>query len=81
MVFTVGNEAQGRPSANPEIKVSKPPIVPEEPLRAEIRCFLQSVRTRNTPVVPLEQGRQALALALEVLSQIDSHSRNLNLGG
>jgi predicted dehydrogenase len=81
MVFTVGNEAQGRPSANPEIKVSKPAIHPEEPLRAEIRSFLESARTRNTPVVPLEQGRQALALALEVLSQIDSHSRNLNLGG
>lgn len=81
MVFTVGNEAKGAPSANPEIKISKPSISPEEPLRAEIRSFLDSVRTRATPIVSAGQGRRALALALEVLSQIDTHSRNLNLGG
>jgi predicted dehydrogenase len=79
LAFTVGGD-QGSPSANPEIKVSKPPITPEEPLRAEIRAFLASVRSRKAPPVPLEDGRRALAVALEVLSQIEAHAHKLNLG-
>jgi predicted dehydrogenase len=80
LVFTVGSE-EGVPSANPEIKISKPDITPEEPLHAEISAFLQSVRTREKPIVPLEDGRRALAVALEVLEQIESHHRRLNLAG
>jgi predicted dehydrogenase len=73
VVFTVGAD-KGGPSANPEIKVFKPPVEREEPLRAEIRSFLQSVRTRNNPIVPLEDGRRALAVALEILAQIQQHA-------
>jgi predicted dehydrogenase len=80
LVFTVG-EGSGTPSANPEIKVFKPPVSPEEPLRAEIRSFLHAVRTRQTLVVPLEDGRRALEVALKVLSQIDEHAQKLNLAG
>jgi predicted dehydrogenase len=80
LVFTVGSD-EGVPSANPEIRISKPEITPEEPLHAEIRAFLHSVRTRENPVVPLEDGRRALAIALEVLEQIDSHHQRLNFAG
>ena len=80
LVFTVGSE-EGVPSANPEIKISKPEITPEEPLHAEISAFLKSVRTRERSLVPLEDGRRALAVALEVLEQIDSHHQRLNLAG
>jgi hypothetical protein len=79
-VLTVGSES-GTPSANPEIKVSKPKIEPEEPLQAEICAFLHSVRTRQKPRVTLENGRSALAVALEILSQIDAHTSRLKLGG
>ena len=79
LAFTVGGD-QGTPSANPEIRVNKPPITPEEPLKAEIRAFLSSVRSRKAPPVPLEDGRRALAVALEVLAQIEAHARKLNLG-
>ena len=80
LVFTVGSQ-EGLPSANPEIKISKPEILPEEPLHAEIRAFLNSVNTREKPAVPLEDGRRALAVALEVLEQIESHRGRLNLAG
>jgi predicted dehydrogenase len=79
MVFTVGAD-KGEPSANPEITVVKPAVEQEEPLRAEIRSFLHSVRTRTNPVVPLEYGRRALAVALEILSQIQAHSAKLKIG-
>jgi len=79
MVFTVGAD-KGEPSPNPEIKVVKPAVEQEEPLRAEIRSFLHSVRTRSNPVVPLEDGRRALAVALKILSQIQAHSAKLKIG-
>jgi len=80
LVFTVGDR-QGAPSANPEIKVFKPEVVSEEPLHAEIRSFLHSLRTREQPVVTLQDGHVALAVALEVLAQIESHAGTLNLAG
>ena len=52
---------------NPQIGVTKPPVASEEPLHAELKSFLQAVRERSTPVVPLEDGRSALALALEIV--------------
>ena len=82
LVFTVGGDhtTAGTPSVNPEIKVSKPPIAQEEPLRAEIRSFLESVRNRQKPVIPLEDGRRALAIALEVNARIAEHAGKLQLG-
>jgi predicted dehydrogenase len=77
-VFSVG-EGPGAPSPNPNIRVTKPAIVPEEPLRAEIRAFLEAVRTRKDPRVGLEDGRRALAVALEILDQIVAHAGRLGL--
>jgi len=78
LVFSVGDGA-GAPSPNPNIKVSKPAIVPEEPLRAEIRAFLDAVRTRRDPPVGLKEGRRALAVALEILDQIAAHADKFGL--
>ena len=78
IVFSVGDPAaQGIPSANPQIKMFKPPIAAEEPLHAEISAFLDAVRTRSTPVVTLAEGRRALKVALEVTSAIDQHGQKI----
>ena len=79
IVFTVGAN-HGEPSANPEIKIVKPPVHQEEPLRAELRAFLRSAQTRCKPVVPAEDGRRALTVALEILSQIQKHTSRLKIG-
>jgi predicted dehydrogenase len=83
LVFTVGDDGkvQGAPSVNPQIKVSKPSVASEEPLHAELKAFLHAVRTRSTPVVSLEDGRRALALALEILAAIRVHGKNVKLPG
>src|SRR5438445_13438777 len=78
LVFTVGSD-QGTPSVNPEIKVFKPQVVPQEPLHAELQSFLHSIRKREHPVVPLEDGRRALAVALEIIGKIEGHARKLRL--
>jgi predicted dehydrogenase len=80
LIFTVG-DTSGTPSPNADIKMSKPSITPEEPLRAELRAFLDSVRTRKAPLVGLEDGRRALEVALEVLAQISAHAGKLGLAG
>ncbi len=82
LVFTVGDDAgSGTPSVNPQIGVAKPPVASEEPLHAELKSFLHAVRERSTPVVPLEDGRRALALALQIVSAIREHGRKIDLPG
>ncbi|SPF35228.1 Oxidoreductase [Candidatus Sulfotelmatobacter kueseliae] len=83
LVFTVGQDgaATGMPSPNPQIGVTKVPVASEEPLRAELKSFLHAVRERSTPVVSLEDGRRALALALEIVAAIRDHSKRVNLSG
>src|SRR6266478_4931264 len=81
VAFTVGDDpAQPTtPSVNPQIGVVKPALKVEEPLHAELKSFLDAVRRRSTPVVPLEDGRRALALALEIVDHIHRHSTRIDL--
>jgi predicted dehydrogenase len=81
LVFTVGEDGQtsSTPTVNPHIKVAKPPVTSEEPLHAELRSFLHAVRERSTPVVPIEDGRRALALALEIVAAIREHGKKAGL--
>ncbi len=83
LVFTVGKDgaATTTPSPNPQIGVTKVPVASEEPLRAELKSFLHAVRERSTPVVSLDDGRRALALALEIVAAIRDHSQRVNLSG
>lgn len=56
------------------LSFTKPPVQPGEPLRLEIESFLHSVRTRSMPVVTAEDGRAALALALQINAAIEDHA-------
>jgi predicted dehydrogenase len=54
LVFTVNKIAGHAPTEGglpqmPDVMPSKPPVIPEEPLRAEILSFLHAVSTRETP--------------------------------
>ncbi len=69
------------PFTNPGIAVARPEIVREEPLHAELRAFLKAVRERFRPLVPLEEGRRALSLALDILGVIREHGRRIQLEG
>ena len=75
-----GNEWSTRPSVNPQISMAKPPVMAEEPLLAEIKAFLQSVRDRSRPVVALEDGRNALELGLAILEEIGRHAGRIGMG-
>ncbi|MGA2761568.1 MAG: Gfo/Idh/MocA family oxidoreductase [Candidatus Cybelea sp.] len=70
-------EAAAHPSAG--LTLRKAPIEPGEPLRLELAAFLEAVRTRTQPVVTVEDGRAALALALEINAAIASHAQRTGL--
>jgi predicted dehydrogenase len=61
------------------LSVSKPTVTPGEPLRLEIESFLAAVRTRQQPAVTGEQGRAALALALDINTAIQEHAARAHL--
>jgi predicted dehydrogenase len=65
------------PSAG--LSLTKVPVELGEPLRIEIESFLNAVRTRTPPLVSGEDGRAALALALEINQAIAAHTKRTGL--
>ncbi|MDQ7780914.1 MAG: Gfo/Idh/MocA family oxidoreductase [Planctomycetota bacterium] len=47
----------------------------EEPLKLELRSFVNAVKTRTEPEVPGEHGKRAIAAALQILESIEKNSR------
>jgi predicted dehydrogenase len=74
--FNPANVAAG---AFPAITSSKPKVEQQEPLRAELISFLRAVRQRTTPEVTLQDGRRALAAAIEIVDAIAQHCRRARL--
>ena len=64
----------------PGITLEKPKVESREPLRAEIESFITAVRNRRPPEVSLQDGRDALALALKINEQIEEHHQRAGLG-
>lgn len=56
------------------IKIEKYPS-----LRAELKSFIECVRTREKPVVSGKEGRRALAVALDILEKIEHNQSAVRL--
>jgi predicted dehydrogenase len=54
----------------PQLVMERLEIEKDEPLEVEISAFIDSVRTRNRPIVSGQEGREALRVALEILKEI-----------
>ena len=61
------------------MSLQKVPVEAGEPLRLEIESFLDAVSRRAQPVVTAEDGRAALALALQINAAIAVHARRMGL--
>ena len=79
LVAAAGRDAGAGGHPSPGMSIRKVPVEPGEPLRLEIESFLDAVRTRRDPVVTVEDGRAALALALEINASIAEHARRTGL--
>ena len=56
-----------QPEGLPKIGGGKQAVPGEEPLKSELEDFVAAVRERRAPMVPGEQGRAALALAVRIV--------------
>ena len=63
----------------PGLSLRKVHVEPGEPLRLEIEAFVAAVRTRTAPEVTADDGRNALALALEINRLAAEHARRAGL--
>ncbi len=77
LVISVEHAGEGFP----KLHFRKLPTEPVEPLKAELAAFVNCARTRNKPEVDGVEGRNALALAHEVMSSIQQHAERVQLGG
>ena len=72
--------ASGFADGLPGLSFSKPEVSPGEPLKLEIASFLEAIRHRTEPRVTARQGRDALALALEIQRAMADHAGKAGLG-
>ncbi|WP_254062550.1 Gfo/Idh/MocA family protein [Acidobacterium sp. S8] len=82
LVINVDPRAASTPSPQSltaGLNMQKPVVTQGEPLRLEIESFLESVRSRKQPIVTGEDGRNALALALQITSAIADHAKRAGL--
>jgi len=68
-----------REGASPRIGFRKLETTSQEPLRAELEAFVESVRTRRAPLVGGREGRDALALAERVMICIEEHAAQVKI--
>jgi predicted dehydrogenase len=73
----LAQQAGQHPSAG--LSLRKVQVELGEPLRLELAAFLNAVRTRAVPIVSGEDGRAALALALEINRAIAAHAKRTGL--
>ncbi len=63
------------------LRVSQPTVEPRNPLADELQDFVECIRTRRTPRVSGEGGRDALVIAERVLAAIQEHESSGPLKG
>ena len=68
-----------RSGPTPQIAFQKLTATPQEPLRAELAAFVESVWTRSRPLVGGKEGKLALALAEDVMNRIEVHAAVVNI--
>jgi predicted dehydrogenase len=70
VLFSVGE--------NQQIGFEKAPISPNEPLKAQLQAFLDSIESRKMPKCSGASARQTLGTALAILDKIEEHSATVS---
>jgi hypothetical protein len=78
--YAVYREAESGEDGFPQLSMEQFEIIEKDSLEEEIGSFLRSVRTGAPPEVDGEQGRRALAVALEISSRIATQLKKRGAG-
>jgi DUF1009 family protein/predicted dehydrogenase len=73
--YAVYREAESGEDGFPQVSMEDFEIIEKDSLEEEIGAFLNSVRTGSRPEVDGEQGRRALAVALDISRRIEEQMR------
>lgn len=72
-IGVVRMESQPGSNGIPETRAVNFSFAEDDALRSEIKAFVGCVRSRETPQVSGREGRRALGVAIEIISQINEH--------
>lgn len=74
-----GSEFPSAAALPPGLRMYKPEVRQAEPLQLEIESFLESAHARRDPVVSGQDGRRALALAVQIHDAMAAHAKRTGL--
>ncbi len=73
--YSFWKEEESDESGYPQVSTEEIEVVEMDALEQEILSFMECIRSGGAPVVDGEQGRRALAIALDISRQIEEQSR------
>ncbi len=76
----IRKDGKGTQLPVPGMSMNRSKFEKADSLDAELRAFVQSVRTRQPPVVTGSDGRNALQVAIDIVRQIETNTREVLAG-
>jgi predicted dehydrogenase len=80
-ITIIRKDGRGADLSVPGMSMERSTFEKADSLETEIRSFVESVRTRQSPLVSAHDGRNALSVALDIIEQIEASSRTLAESG
>ena len=76
-ITIIRKDGKGTGLPVPGISMERSTFEKADSLEAELTSFVESVKTRQAPLVSARDGRQALCVALDIIEQIEASTRKV----
>jgi predicted dehydrogenase len=76
-ITVIRKDGQGTGLPVPGMSMNRSTFETADSLEAELAAFVESVRTRQTPLVSGRDGRNALRVAMDIIEQIEEGRKNV----
>jgi predicted dehydrogenase len=76
-ITVIRKDGQGTGLPVPGMSMNRSTFETADSLEAELAAFVESVRTRQTPLVSGRDGRNALRVAMDIIAQIEEGRKNV----
>ena len=80
-ITVIRKDGQGTRLPVPGMSMNRSTFETADSLEAELAAFVESVRTRQTPLVSGRDGRNALRVAMDIIEQIEEGRKNVSSTG
>jgi predicted dehydrogenase len=76
-IITIRKGGGKDPGLIPGMQIDSQRFEEADALQVELRSFVDSIKTRKESTIPGEAGRNALAVALNIINQIEANTQRL----